>query len=114
MQAIGHLAGALGLAQAAKHHHELVAAHAAEGGTGHQVARRAARRDARHRVGAAQAAVESPRSLDQQFVAGPVAAYVLAARAIPESKEATHARFPDPVGILLLAGALSLLALGIV
>lgn len=41
-------------------------------------------------------------------------ALVLAARSVPESKETTHARFPDPVGILLLAGALSLLALGIV
>ncbi|MFL6173319.1 MAG: DHA2 family efflux MFS transporter permease subunit [Marmoricola sp.] len=43
-----------------------------------------------------------------------VIAFVLATRLMPESKETTHARFPDPVGILLLAGALSLLALGIV
>jgi EmrB/QacA subfamily drug resistance transporter len=42
------------------------------------------------------------------------AALALAWRRVPESREAQHARFPDPVGILLLAGALSLLALGIV
>ena len=42
------------------------------------------------------------------------AALVLSWRRVPESREAQHARFPDPVGILLLAGALSLLALGIV
>ncbi|KAA1421232.1 MFS transporter [Nocardioides humilatus] len=41
-------------------------------------------------------------------------AVVLALRHIPESKESVPARFPDPLGILLLAGALSLLALGIV
>lgn len=41
-------------------------------------------------------------------------ALLLAARAIPESKETTRARFPDAVGILLLTGALTLLALGIV
>lgn len=41
-------------------------------------------------------------------------AVLLAARQMPESRESAHARFPDPVGILLLAGALSLLALGIV
>jgi EmrB/QacA subfamily drug resistance transporter len=41
-------------------------------------------------------------------------AFFLAHRLMPESQEAKHARFPDPVGILLLAGALSLLALGIV
>lgn len=39
---------------------------------------------------------------------------LLTVRAVPESKETTRARFPDPVGILLLTGALSLLALGIV
>jgi EmrB/QacA subfamily drug resistance transporter len=39
---------------------------------------------------------------------------LLTARAVPESREKTRARFPDPVGILLLTGALSLLALGIV
>src|SRR5689334_22853922 len=43
-----------------------------------------------------------------------ILAFVLASRTMPESKEAEHARFPDPIGILLLAGALSLLALGIV
>ena len=43
-----------------------------------------------------------------------IVALFLARRVMPESKEAEHARFPDPVGILLLAGALSLLALGIV
>lgn len=42
------------------------------------------------------------------------AALALAWRRVPESREATATRFPDPVGILLLAGALSLLALGIV
>lgn len=42
------------------------------------------------------------------------AAFVLALRRVPESREAHASRFPDPVGILLLAGALSLLALGIV
>ncbi|MEZ0579501.1 DHA2 family efflux MFS transporter permease subunit [Nocardioides sp. MH1] len=41
-------------------------------------------------------------------------ALLLAARFVPESKEGTHARFPDPVGIVLLAGSLSLLALGLV
>jgi len=38
----------------------------------------------------------------------------LGRRFVPESREATRLRFPDPVGILLLAGALTLLALGIV
>src|SRR4051794_24620558 len=41
-------------------------------------------------------------------------ALVLALRLVPESREADRARFPDPLGILLLAGALTLLALGIV
>jgi EmrB/QacA subfamily drug resistance transporter len=41
-------------------------------------------------------------------------ALVLSLRLIPESREATRLRFPDPLGIVLLAGALSLLALGIV
>ncbi|RNM16370.1 DHA2 family efflux MFS transporter permease subunit [Nocardioides pocheonensis] len=41
-------------------------------------------------------------------------AFVLTVRNVPESREATRARFPDPVGTLLLAGALTLLALGIV
>ena len=41
-------------------------------------------------------------------------ALVLAARSVPESRELSRTRFPDPVGILLLIGALSLLALGIV
>ncbi|RNL65420.1 DHA2 family efflux MFS transporter permease subunit [Nocardioides marmoriginsengisoli] len=41
-------------------------------------------------------------------------ALVLARRTMPESREAQTTRFPDPIGILLLAGALSLLALGIV
>ncbi|HEX2896368.1 MAG TPA: DHA2 family efflux MFS transporter permease subunit [Marmoricola sp.] len=38
----------------------------------------------------------------------------LGRRYVPESREETRLRFPDPVGILLLAGALTLLALGIV
>ncbi|HET6168290.1 MAG TPA: DHA2 family efflux MFS transporter permease subunit, partial [Marmoricola sp.] len=42
------------------------------------------------------------------------AALALAWRRIPESREAQQTRFPDPIGIVLLAGALSLLALGIV
>jgi len=37
VQAIGHLGRAIGLAQAAQHHHEFVAAHAAERRAGHQV-----------------------------------------------------------------------------
>lgn len=41
-------------------------------------------------------------------------AFVLTVRGVPESREATRARFPDPIGTLLLAGALTLLALGIV
>jgi len=41
-------------------------------------------------------------------------ALALALRIVPESREATRARFPDPIGIVLLAGALTLLALGIV
>ena len=64
VQAVGHLGRAVGLAQAAEHDHELVAAHAAERRAGHQVvARRPAGGDARHRVAAAQAAVEPPRGL---------------------------------------------------
>jgi EmrB/QacA subfamily drug resistance transporter len=43
-----------------------------------------------------------------------VVAVLLALRMVPESREATRARFPDPLGIVLLAGALTLLALGIV
>jgi EmrB/QacA subfamily drug resistance transporter len=43
-----------------------------------------------------------------------IAAYVLGMRLLPESKEHTRARFPDPLGTLLLAGALTLVALGIV
>jgi EmrB/QacA subfamily drug resistance transporter len=41
-------------------------------------------------------------------------ALVLGIRLLPESREARQAPFPDPVGIVLLAGALTLLALGIV
>src|SRR5580765_668844 len=41
-------------------------------------------------------------------------ALILGLRLLPESREATRDRFPDPVGILLLAGSLTLLALGIV
>ena len=41
-------------------------------------------------------------------------ALVLGIRVLPESREARQAPFPDPLGILLLAGALTLLALGIV
>jgi EmrB/QacA subfamily drug resistance transporter len=43
-----------------------------------------------------------------------LAAVVLALRLLPESREAVRARFPDPLGIVLLAVALTLLALGIV
>jgi EmrB/QacA subfamily drug resistance transporter len=38
----------------------------------------------------------------------------LTVRFVPESREVSRTRFPDPLGILLLAGALTLLALGIV
>jgi EmrB/QacA subfamily drug resistance transporter len=41
-------------------------------------------------------------------------ALVLALRTLPESREAARGRFPDVVGILLLAGSLTLLALGLV
>lgn len=41
-------------------------------------------------------------------------ALVLGIRLLPESREADRARFPDPLGIVLLAGSLTLLALGIV
>lgn len=41
-------------------------------------------------------------------------AFVLALRSVPESRERVSSRFPDPIGTLLLAGALSLLALGLV
>lgn len=41
-------------------------------------------------------------------------ALVLGLRLLPESQEQTRARFPDPVGTLLLAAALTLVALGIV
>jgi EmrB/QacA subfamily drug resistance transporter len=41
-------------------------------------------------------------------------ALLLSRRSVPESREAAHTRFPDPIGIVLLAGALSLVALGIV
>jgi EmrB/QacA subfamily drug resistance transporter len=41
-------------------------------------------------------------------------ALVLALRLLPESRESVRARFPDPLGIALLGGALTLLALGIV
>jgi EmrB/QacA subfamily drug resistance transporter len=41
-------------------------------------------------------------------------ALVLGIRVLPESREAKQAPFPDPLGIVLLAGALTLLALGIV
>lgn len=43
-----------------------------------------------------------------------LAAVVLALRLLPESRETVRARFPDPLGIVLLASALTLLALGIV
>lgn len=42
------------------------------------------------------------------------AALILGIRLLPESHEQTRHRFPDPVGTLTLAGALTLLALGIV
>jgi EmrB/QacA subfamily drug resistance transporter len=42
------------------------------------------------------------------------AAFWLSLRLMPESREAIRLRFPDPLGILLLAGALTLLALAIV
>ncbi|MCW2753576.1 MAG: EmrB/QacA family drug resistance transporter [Marmoricola sp.] len=41
-------------------------------------------------------------------------AFAFGWRLLPESKEHTRARFPDPLGTLLLAGALTLVALGIV
>jgi len=41
-------------------------------------------------------------------------ALVLALRTLPESRETSRGRFPDVVGILLLAGSLTLLALGLV
>jgi EmrB/QacA subfamily drug resistance transporter len=41
-------------------------------------------------------------------------ALVVGIRVLPESREAARTRFPDPLGILLLASALTLLALGIV
>jgi len=41
-------------------------------------------------------------------------ALALAVRLLPESREAARDRFPDVLGILLLAGALTLMALGIV
>ncbi|HSV41614.1 MAG TPA: DHA2 family efflux MFS transporter permease subunit [Nocardioidaceae bacterium] len=40
--------------------------------------------------------------------------FVLSLRLLPESRETTRERFPDAVGILMLGGALTLLALGIV
>jgi len=43
-----------------------------------------------------------------------IVAFALSLRLLPESRETTRARFPDPLGIVLLAGALTLLALGIV
>jgi EmrB/QacA subfamily drug resistance transporter len=43
-----------------------------------------------------------------------VVAVVLAIRLLPESREAVRERFPDVLGILLLAGSLTLLSLGIV
>jgi EmrB/QacA subfamily drug resistance transporter len=43
-----------------------------------------------------------------------IAAVVLSLRLLPESREAVRARFPDLLGIPLLAGSLTLLALGIV
>ena len=43
-----------------------------------------------------------------------IVALVLARRLVPESRETVRDRFPDPVGTVLLAGALTLLALGIV
>jgi len=41
-------------------------------------------------------------------------ALVLGIRVLPESREARQAPFPDPLGIVMMAGALTLLALGIV
>ena len=43
-----------------------------------------------------------------------VVALVLGLRLLPESREANRERFPDPVGILLLAASLTFIALGIV
>ncbi|HET7799611.1 MAG TPA: DHA2 family efflux MFS transporter permease subunit [Humibacillus xanthopallidus] len=43
-----------------------------------------------------------------------VVALLLGLRLLPESREATPGRFPDPLGIVLLAGSITLLALGIV
>jgi EmrB/QacA subfamily drug resistance transporter len=42
------------------------------------------------------------------------AAMLLAVRRVPESREERSTRFPDPIGIVLLAASLSLLALGLV
>src|SRR3954447_19329506 len=43
-----------------------------------------------------------------------IVALVLGLRLLPESREASRERFPDPFGILLLAASLTLVALGIV
>jgi EmrB/QacA subfamily drug resistance transporter len=43
-----------------------------------------------------------------------VVALLLAPRFLPESREAVRRPFPDPVGVLLLAGSLTLVALGVV
>ncbi|MGC4110810.1 MAG: DHA2 family efflux MFS transporter permease subunit [Nocardioides sp.] len=43
-----------------------------------------------------------------------LAALVLAPRFLPEAREQDRRGFPDPIGVLLLAGALTLVALGIV
>ncbi|HEX4472321.1 MAG TPA: DHA2 family efflux MFS transporter permease subunit [Nocardioides sp.] len=43
-----------------------------------------------------------------------IVALALAPRLLPESREHTRRRFPDPVGVVLLAGSLTLVALGIV
>jgi EmrB/QacA subfamily drug resistance transporter len=43
-----------------------------------------------------------------------VIALLLGLRLLPESREATQGRFPDPLGIVLLAVSLTLIALGIV
>ena len=43
-----------------------------------------------------------------------LAALVLGLRLLPESREASRERFPDPLGIVLLAASLTLVALGIV
>ena len=43
-----------------------------------------------------------------------IIALVLSPRFLPESRESVRGRFPDPLGVVLLAGSMTLIALGIV